>query len=80
MMLVLMTMYIGVSNNLPSTSYIKMIDVWFIFSMTIPFIEVILQTYIEHLRSKQGYSHISRHGAAIAVKSQGDNTGKAVKG
>ena len=47
-----MNSYIGVSYNLPQTSYVKMIDVWFIFSMMIPFIEVLLQTYIEHLRYK----------------------------
>ena len=78
-MLVLMTMYIGVSNNLPKTSYIKMIDVWFIFSMTIPFIEVILQTYIEYLRYKQGFTHINKHGTAVNVKTM-DKEEKSAKG
>ena len=39
-MLVLATMFISVSNNLPSTSYIKMVDIWLIFNLMIPFIEV----------------------------------------
>ena len=32
--------YVGVFNGLPKTAYIKMIDVWFIFCMVIPFLEV----------------------------------------
>ena len=32
--------YVGVSNALPKTSYVKMIDIWFIFCMCIPFCEV----------------------------------------
>ena len=54
------------SNALPKTSYVKMIDIWLLFNLTIPFAEVtkyfvknltcllktkvLLQTYIEHLR------------------------------
>ena len=30
----------GLVNNLPKTAYIKMVDVWFIGSMVIPFLEV----------------------------------------
>ena len=44
-MLVLTTMFISVSNKLPNTSYIKMIDVWLIFNLTVPFFEVLLHTY-----------------------------------
>ena len=40
-MLVLTTMFINVSNNLPKTSYVKMIDIWLLFNLTIPFAEVI---------------------------------------
>ena len=32
--------YVGVFNTLPKTAYIKMIDIWFIFCMVIPFLEV----------------------------------------
>ena len=48
-MLVLVTLFISVSDSLPQTSYIKMIDVWLIFNLTLPFIEVLLHTYIEAL-------------------------------
>ena len=49
-MLVLTTMFINVSNNLPKTSYVKMIDVWLIFSLLLPFIEVLVHTYMDTLR------------------------------
>ena len=38
-------MFINVSNQLPKTSYIKMIDVWLIFNLCLPFTEVLLHTY-----------------------------------
>ena len=50
-MLVLTTMFINVSNNLPKTSYVKMIDVWLIFNLLLPFIEVLVHTYMDTLRS-----------------------------
>ena len=34
----------GLSQSLPVTSYIKMIDIWMLFTMTVPFLEVILYT------------------------------------
>ena len=43
-MLVLTTIFIGVMQTLPTTAYIKMIDVWLIFCQLIPFIEVVLLT------------------------------------
>ena len=48
-MLVLVTLFISVSDSLPKTSYIKMIDCWLIFNLTLPFVEVLLHTYIESL-------------------------------
>ena len=49
-MLVLTTMFINVSNNLPKTSYVKMIDIWLIFNLLLPFIEVLVHTYMDTLR------------------------------
>lgn len=40
-MLVLVTMFISVSEGLPKTSYIKMIDIWLVFVLLIPFFEVL---------------------------------------
>ena len=36
--------FLGLSQSLPVTSYIKMIDIWMLFTMTIPFLEVVLHT------------------------------------
>ena len=49
-MLVLTTIFIDVSNNLPKTSYMKMMDVWLLFNLIIPFIVVLIHTYMETLR------------------------------
>ena len=49
-MLVLTTMFINVSNNLPKTAYLKMIDTWLLFNLFKPFMDIIMQTYIETLR------------------------------
>ena len=51
-MLVLTTMFINVSNNLPKTSYIKMMDIWLIFNLLVPFVEILLHTYMDMLRLK----------------------------
>ena len=45
-MLVLSTMFVSVSGNLPVTSDIKMIEIWLIFSLLVPFTEVLLQVII----------------------------------
>ena len=42
------------SINLPPTAYIKMIDCWLIFSLLKPFVDIILQTYIQTLRDTSG--------------------------
>ena len=43
--LVLTTMFINVNASLPKTSYIKVIDVWLLFNLLLPFAEVLLHTY-----------------------------------
>ncbi len=37
---------------LPKTAYIKMIDIWLIFAMSIPFCEVLLCTFIDNFREE----------------------------
>ena len=66
-MLVLTTMFINVSNNLPKTAYIKMIDVWLLFNLFKPFIDIIVQTYIESLRGEGEQRDINHHGKTITV-------------
>ena len=46
-MLVMMTIFTSKIEELPPTSDMKMIDVWLIFCLVVPFSEVILRTAIE---------------------------------
>ena len=50
-MLVLSTMFVSVSGSLPVTSDIKMIEVWLIFSLLVPFVEVLLQVSYKNMKS-----------------------------
>ena len=47
-----MDSFIGVSQSLPMTAYIKMIDVWMIFTMMYPFCVVTLYSVMEVLKNK----------------------------
>ena len=60
-------MFINVSNNLPRTAYIKMIDIWLLFNMFKPFIDIIMQTYIETQRNEDDGRDINHHGKSITV-------------
>ena len=44
----------SVSNDLPRTSYIKMVDVWLVLCQMVPFAEVILLTAMEYFREEEG--------------------------
>ena len=65
-MLVLTTMFINVSNNLPKTAYIKMIDVWLLFNLIKPFNDILVTTYIDYLRSDDERD-INHHGTPVSV-------------
>ena len=45
-LLVLTTLFISVSNSLPTTAYVKLMDVWLIVCLVMPFSEVMLQVKI----------------------------------
>ena len=51
-MLVLTTMFVSVNQSLPPTSYMKMVDYWLVFTLFIPFVETLLQTYKVFQKSK----------------------------
>ena len=70
-MLVLTTMFINVSNNLPKTSYIKMIDVWLLFNLVKPFNDILLTTYIDYLKDDEN-REINHHGTARSVANEDD--------
>ena len=46
-MLVMTTIFTSKIEELPPTSDMKMIDIWLIFCLIVPFLEVILRTFIE---------------------------------
>ena len=52
LMLLLFTIFTTKISELPPTSYIKMIDIWLILCMLVPFTEVVLITFIEHYREE----------------------------
>ena len=70
-MLVLTTMFINVSNQLPKTSYIKMIDIWLIFNLIVPFVEVLLHTYKDGLREED--REVNHHGKPRKVGEDDEN-------
>ena len=49
-MLVLTSMLISVVESLPQTAYIKMVELWLIFNLLLPFTDVLLHTTIDFLR------------------------------
>ena len=56
-MLVLTSMFISVVEGLPKTSYMKMVEVWLIFNLLLPFSDVLLHTYTDHVRFAIQYKH-----------------------
>ena len=53
-MLVMTTIFMTVMQMLPSTAYIKMIDIFLIFGQLYPFSEVVLLTIMEYKREGDG--------------------------
>ena len=52
-MLVITTMFINVSNNLPKTAYIKMINIWLLLNLIKPFVDILVTTYMDSLKSDE---------------------------
>ena len=75
-MLVLTTMFISVSDNLPKTAYIKMIDIWLLFNLIKPFNDILVTTYMDSLKVDDE-REINHHGVARTVNDD-DNGGPTV--
>ena len=52
-MLMMTTISIGKMQTLPTTAYVRMIDIWLVFSQLVPFVEVILLTAQECYRVEE---------------------------
>ena len=76
-MLVLTTMFINVSNSLPKTSYMKIVDAWLLFNLLYPFIVVLIHTYMDTLRNDEE-REINHHGKTITISESDseENSGK----
>ena len=77
-MLVLTTMFINVSNSLPKTSYMKMVDAWLLFNILYPFIVVLLHTYMDTLRNDDE-REINHHGKSIKINEENQESEDAKK-
>jgi hypothetical protein len=71
-LLVLTTLFISVSGKLPPTAYVKMIDIWLIFSQLVPFTEVLLHTFMDCMR-EEGEREVNHHGQAVNVGKSEEN-------
>ena len=65
-MLVNTTMFVSITNKLPLTSYVKMIEVWMMFTLVVPFCEVVLHTYMDMLRVDED-REVNHHGKSVTV-------------
>ena len=45
-------MNVQVNEGLPTTAYLKMIDIWLIFNLIVPFLLILVHTYMDTLRSE----------------------------
>ena len=77
-LLVLTTLFISVSSSLPQTAYVKMVDLWLIFAQVVPWIEVLLHTLIDWMRTEdEGEEReINHHGRTITVGGKQDTDSK----
>ena len=66
-MLVMTTIFISVMEKLPPTSYIRMIDIWLIFGILIPFLEVCILTFKEYNSNEGDGRMINHHGRQRAI-------------
>ena len=59
-------MFLGVSGELPTTSYVKMVEVWLLFTLMVPFISVLLHIYIDSLRVSSYAGEFNRNNVKIS--------------
>ena len=52
-MLVMYTLHQSILTQLPKTSYMKMIDIWLLYGLTIPFLVFILEVTSQMLRTRK---------------------------
>ena len=70
-LLVLTNLFISVSQTLPPTAYVKMVDVWLIFAQMVPFVEVLLHSWMDFNRIDEDRD-INHHGKTINIGADGE--------
>ena len=70
-MLVLATLFITINAELPTSSTIKWIDIWMLFALSFPFMEVILHTAMEWMvQKKSGLENVDGNGIRRSQKKE----------
>ena len=79
-MLVMTTIFTSKIEELPPTSDMKMIDIWLIFSLIVPFLEVVLRTAIECMNCSCHICEPTDANKAKAEKGDKKKGGDAIQG
>ena len=79
-MLVMTTIFTSKIEELPPTSDMKMIDIWLIFCLVVPFLEVILRTAIECMNCSCHICEPKDANKAKAEKGDKKKGGEAIQG
>ena len=69
-MLVMYTLFQSISDSMPPTAYLKLLDVWFIFGLIMPFIIFIVEVAWELLQQKENNDVIHLYLASNSIKTK----------
>ena len=69
-MLVMYTLFQSISDSMPPTAYLKLLDVWFIFGLIMPFIIFIVEVILELLQQKENNDVKHLYLASNSIKSK----------
>ena len=72
-MFVMTTLFVSVMEKLPQTSYVRMVDIWLIYGQILPFIQVVLVTYMEACREVQIVENKNSNHADVPTKPGSSN-------
>ena len=70
-MLVMYTLNNSIASSLPKTSYIKLIDIWLLFGLILPFFITILLVIMEHMPKNHVFQVNEKNGKLSTTSSLG---------
>jgi hypothetical protein len=62
---------ISISDALPESSNVKMVEVWMLFTLVLPFLEVVLQSYVDYIYRKSHPDEDETSRPPPAVRAEG---------